>query len=104
MRSADVYVSNAKAGTLHELERGFRFVYEPAYLERKSSTPVSLTLPMRVAPYDSNVLHPFFDGLIPEGWLMDIAVRTWKADPRDRLGLLLTYCNDCIGNVSVRAT
>lgn len=43
----------------------------------------------------------FFDGLIPEGWLLEIAERTWKLDPRDRMGLLLSCCRDCIGAVGV---
>lgn len=49
----------------------------------------------------SQVLFPFFDGLIPEGWLLDIAERNWKLNPRDRMGLLLACCKDCIGAVSV---
>jgi serine/threonine-protein kinase HipA len=39
--------------------------------------------------------------LIPEGWLLEIAEKNWKLDPRDRMGLLLTCCKDCIGAVSV---
>lgn len=27
----------------------------------------------------------FFDGLIPEGWLLDIAIDNWKLDRRDRM-------------------
>ena len=46
-------------------------------------------------------LFPFFDGLIPEGWLLDIAEKNWKLNPRDRMGLLLACCKDCIGAVSV---
>jgi serine/threonine-protein kinase HipA len=60
-----------------------------------------MTLPLREEAYTSKVLFPFFDGLIPEGWLLDIAQRNWKIDPRDRMGLLLACCRDCIGNVSV---
>ena len=50
--------------------------------------------------YDK-VLFPFFDGLIPEGWLLDIAERNWKINNRDRMSLLLACCRDCIGAVSV---
>jgi len=46
-------------------------------------------------------LFSFFDGLIPEGWLLDIAEKNWKLDPRDRMGLLLACCRDCIGAVSI---
>jgi serine/threonine-protein kinase HipA len=46
-------------------------------------------------------MFPFFDGLIPEGWLLDIATRNWKLNPNDRMGLLMTCCKDCIGAVGV---
>ena len=64
--------------------------------------PVSLTLPKREEPYISSTLFPFFDGLIPEGWLLDIVVDNWKIDQRDRFGLLLCACRDCIGAVNIR--
>ena len=47
------------------------------------------------------MLHPFFDGLIPEGWLLDIAQKNWKIDSRDRMALLPACCRDCIGAVSI---
>jgi serine/threonine-protein kinase HipA len=46
-------------------------------------------------------MFPFFDGLIPEGWLLDVAEKSWKLNSRDRMGLLLACCKDCIGAVSV---
>jgi serine/threonine-protein kinase HipA len=63
--------------------------------------PISLTLPLKEQPYTSKILFPFFDGLIPEGWLLDIAQNNWKLNPRDRMGLLMACCKDCIGAVSV---
>ena len=47
-------------------------------------------------------MFPFFDGLIPEGWLLDVAEENWKLDRRDRMGLLLACCRDCIGAVSIK--
>ena len=44
------------------------------------------------------MLYPFFDGLIPEGWLLDIAEQSWKISSRDRMTLLLACCKDCIGD------
>jgi serine/threonine-protein kinase HipA len=46
-------------------------------------------------------MFPFFDGLIPEGWLLDIATKNWKLNPNDRMGLLMTCCKDCIGAVGI---
>ena len=83
-----------------EVENGYWFQYENDYLQN-NNLPVSLTLPLTEKPYTSNVLFPFFDGLIPEGWLLDIAQQNWKLNERDRFGLLLACCQDCIGAVSV---
>ncbi len=101
-RKADIYVHETKAGVLEETETGYRFQYEPEYVLQKNVDPVSLTLPMRQEPYESQVLFPFFDGLIPEGWLLDVVEETWKVNPKDRMGLLLVSCRDTIGHVSVR--
>ena len=48
-----------------------------------------------------NDSFPFFEGLIPEGWLLDIASENWKINKNDRMGLLLACCQNCIGAVSV---
>lgn len=89
------------AGWLTQDDTGYHFEYAPAYLSQTDVKPVSLTLPLQEKVYTSNVLFPFFDGLIPEGWLLDIAEKNWKLNPRDRMGLLLACCKDCIGAVSV---
>ncbi len=89
------------AGTLTEDETGYHFLYEPEYLSKENAEPVSLTLPLTNGTYSDKVLLPFFDGLIPEGWLLEIAEKNWKLDARDRMGILLATCRDCIGAVSV---
>ncbi len=94
-------MKNALAGVLTEDENGYLFEYDTGYLDRTDAEPVSLTMPLRTDPYRDKVLFPFFDGLIPEGWLLDIAERSWKIDLRDRMSLLLACCRDCIGAVSI---
>lgn len=101
MRKAEIQYNNQTAGWLVQDEDGYHFAYDQRYLVADKAEPVSLTLPLQVEPYHSNVLFPFFDGLIPEGWLLDIAEKNWKLNPRDRMGLLLACCKDCIGAVSV---
>jgi len=101
LRKAAIKIEDQLAGWLVQDERGYHFVYEKAYATRVGARPVSLTLPLSEVTYTSNVLFPFFDGLIPEGWLLDIAEKNWKLNPRDRMGLLLVCCKDCIGAVSV---
>ena len=101
-RTAYVYVRNRFAGTLCETDEGYLFTYDEAYLQQDNATAVSLTLPLSQPVYTAKTLFPFFDGLIPEGWLLGIVSRNWKIDLTDRFGLLLVACKDCIGNVSIR--
>lgn len=101
MRQGKVYVEDTYAGVISERTDGFTFEYDEEYLNSENALPVSITLPLRKEAYESKTLFSFFDGLIPEGWLLNIAERNWKVSRRDRMGLLLTCCRDCIGNVSV---
>ena len=101
MRKADVFYRETMAGHLIEDENGYSFCYDEAYLASGSAEPISLTLPLKSEPYRSATMFPFFDGLIPEGWLLDIATKNWKLNPNDRMGLLMTCCKDCVGAVGV---
>lgn len=101
MRKAEVRMNDVLAGLITQDENGYHFIYDKKYLQSENGVPVSLTLPLRDESYNSNVLFPFFDGLIPEGWLLDIAEKNWKLNPRDRMGLLTACCKDCIGAVSI---
>lgn len=101
MRKAKVYMHNELAGFLTESEEGYSFVYDTKYLAGAFAKPVSLTLPLQDKPHASRTMFPFFDGLIPEGWLLEIAEKNWKLNARDRMGLLLACCRNCIGAVSI---
>lgn len=100
-RTAYIYVRDTFAGTLKETDYGYSFIYNKDYLANQSSTAVSLTLPLQEEEYTSKILFPFFDGLIPEGWLLNIVSENWKIDTKDRFGLLLVACKDPIGNVRI---
>jgi len=104
MRKALINMHGRYAGRLWQDDEGYHFKYDEAYLQSTAPWAVSLTLPLRIETYTSKVLFPFFDGLIPEGWLLQIAEKNWKLNPRDRMGLLLACCKDCIGAVSVHPT
>ena len=101
-RTAHIYVRDQFAGILSETDEGYSFSYDTEYLNNPKSSAVSLTMPLRSQPYQSRILFPFFDGLIPEGWLLEVVSKNWKINPKDRFGILLVACRDCIGNVSVR--
>ena len=101
-RTAYVYVRDTFAGVLKETDSGYSFIYDNEYLSSENSTAISLTLPMQKEEYTSKTLFSFFDGLIPEGWLLDIVSNNWKIDRKDRFGLLLVACKDPIGNVCIK--
>ena len=101
MKQAVVFLRDRKAGVLTEDENGYTFQYDRGFLHSDDAEAISLTLPLSEKPFHDKVLFPFFDGLIPEGWLLDIAEKSWKIDARDRMSLLLACCKDCIGAVGV---
>lgn len=101
MKRAEIKIHNELAGWLSQDENGYHFQYAPSYLRMKDAKPISLTLPVQEKVFTNKVLFSFFDGLIPEGWLLDIAEKNWKLNSRDRMGLLMACCKDCVGAVSV---
>ena len=103
MRAGNVYYKNVLAGIIAENEDGYSFKYNDEFINSTSAKPISLTLPIQKQAYQSKILFPFFDGLIPEGWLLNIALENWKINERDRFGLLLNLCKDCIGCISIEA-
>lgn len=101
MRKAEIRYNNQNAGMLIQDDSGYHFNYSSNYLQSEKPEPISLTLPLQETPFEGKTLFPFFDGLIPEGWLLNVAEKNWKLNQRDRMGLLLACCEDCIGAVSV---
>jgi len=101
MKQAKIYMHNHLAGILTENDEGYTFVYDSSYLISPEAEAISLTMPLQSQAYQDKVLFPFFDGLIPEGWLLDVAKNAWKINARDRMSLLLACCKDCIGAVSI---
>ncbi len=103
MRQATIYYQDIPAGTLTETDEGeYLFVYDRAYIRDYPNQFLTFTMPVTDRPYTDQRLFPFFEGLIPEGWLLDIVSKNWKLNPNDRMGLLLLCCRNCIGAVSVQ--
>jgi serine/threonine-protein kinase HipA len=100
-RRAIVRIDGWVAGTLTESGKQDTFQYDPAWLQRDGAVPVSLTLPLQAKAYVTECLHPFFENLLPEGWLLEIATTKLKFAKNDAFGLLLATCADCIGAVEV---
>ncbi len=102
MRRGKVYYKDNLAGIIMETDEGeFVFQYNELYVEEHPDKFITFTMPVAKEPYTDKRLFSFFDGLIPEGWLLDIASENWKINRNDRMGLLLACCKNCIGAVSV---
>jgi serine/threonine-protein kinase HipA len=100
-RRAVVRIDGRPVGTLEEFGRQVQFRYDDAWVAKRDSVPVSLTLPVRQEPYVAAGLHPFFENLLPEGWLLELATKKLKISKDDAFGLLLATCADCVGAVEI---
>jgi len=102
MRQAIIKYNHILAGVLSELDTGeYEFAYNADYIQNHPDLFITFQMLVRGRPYRSKRLFPFFDGLIPEGWLLNIAAESWRINKNDRFGLLLACCQNCIGAVSV---
>jgi len=103
MRRGKVYYKDHLAGTITETNEGeYIFQYDNQYVNDHPNDFITFKMPVSNKIYRDNRLFSFFEGLIPEGWLLDIASKNWKINRNDRMGLLLACCQNCIGAVSVK--
>lgn len=104
MRTATILYDKIPCGTLVETDDGeYQFSYSKEYIKNYPDQFITFSMPVKDKLYKEKRLFSFFEGLIPEGWLLEIASKSWKINQNDRMGLLLTCCNECIGAVSVRS-
>lgn len=101
MRRAKVFVDGIEAGELQELEarKRFAFVYKSEYL----GPSVSLEMPTTARRYEYECFPPFFEGLLPEGIMLESLLRQAKIDRGDLFSQLLVVGRDLVGNVTVEA-
>ena len=103
MKIGYVYYDEIFAGKIIQDDNNeFVFEYDDKYFDDKNCKTISLTLPQYNQKYTSNILFPFFDGLIPEGYLLEVALKKFNIASNDRMALLLKTCRNPIGIVSVR--
>jgi serine/threonine-protein kinase HipA len=98
MRKANVSVSGMRAGALEELQGG---AYEFTYLDDYQGPPVSLTMPLTKKVYHFALFPPFFEGLLPEGMMLEALLRKYKIDRNDYFGQLLIVGQDVVGAVTI---
>ncbi|HWP81400.1 MAG TPA: HipA N-terminal domain-containing protein [Bacteroidota bacterium] len=99
MRRAKVFVNGREAGILEEHERGKHYVFR--YLDAYDGEPVSLTMPVSRRSFEFDRFPPFFDGVLPEGVMLDGLLRQRKIDRDDLFGQLVAVGKDLVGAVTV---
>jgi len=103
-RKADIYNNSVSAGTLEKVDNEkYVFTYDDAYFNDPARFAISLSLPKTQKEYHSNVLLPFFYGLLSEGINKQTQCRLRRIDENDHFSLLLATANsDTIGSITVK--
>lgn len=106
MRRAKILFKEREAGLLTQHDDGtFMFQYHDLWVEDAERPPISLTLPKRREPYESDFLFPFFYNMLPEGSNKQVICKLNQIDDDDYFGLLMvTAKHDAIGAVRVQKT
>lgn len=81
-------------------KKRFCFQYDKEWLEQ-SRIPLSLSLPLRAAPYSDDESHPFFANLLPEEKIRAVIARNLGVSLNNDYGLLERIGGDCAGAVSL---
>ena len=100
MRRADVFMQGKRAGVLEEIEKGKRYRF--FYLDDYAGPPVSLTMPVRERTFDFDRFPPFFDGVLPEGVLLEALLKRRKIDRNDYFSQIVAVGEDLVGAVTVK--
>ena len=101
MKKANIFVDGVFAGELQEIQRGKHYLF--IYQERYKGLPVSLEMPTGQTQYEFDRFPPFFEGLLPEGMMLEGLLRQTKIDRSDLLSQLIAVGKDLVGNVTVEA-
>lgn len=99
MRRARVFVNGVHAGMLEERARGTDYVFR--YKDGYRGDPVSLTMPVGSEEIQFDRFPPFFEGVLPEGVMLESLLRQRKIDRDDLFGQLLAVGGDLVGAVTV---
>ena len=100
MRGAKVSMHGIPAGILEEIEAGQKFRF--TYLENYTGPSIALTMPVDRNEFVFDRFPPFFDGLLPEGILLEGLLKLRKIDKFDYLSQLIAVGSDLVGAVTVQ--
>lgn len=94
-----VWMNGRQVGRLTKHRHGgLTFQYDTTWLSWSHTIPISLSIPLRKAPFENNKILPFLDNLLPDNIPIrqHLAERT-VAHGYDTFSLLETIGRDCVG-------
>lgn len=98
MRKAIIFINSMKAAEFIEHNRKH---YELKYLDGYRGNPLSMTLPIKHGGYEFNQFPPYFEGVLPEGSMLEALLKTKKIDRDDLFSQLLAVGADLVGHATV---
>lgn len=98
MRKARIYVNNTDAAVFETLDHG---LYTLTHHTDYQGAPISLAMPLTNKPYKFDAFPAFFEGLLPEGIMLEALLRKFKVDRNDYFQQLITVGKDLVGAVTL---
>ena len=98
MREARILVDGCFAGILTEVDNA-QYLFD--YDEKYQGAPVSLLMPINQRHYEYPIFPPFFEGLLPEGMMLEALLRKHKINKHDYFSQLMLVGHDLVGQVQV---
>jgi serine/threonine-protein kinase HipA len=98
-----VYYNDILAGVIIKKDGLYTFEYSDDYYKDPALPSISLTLPKKEKRFESDILFPFFFGMLAEGNNRKIQCRTLGIDDKDHFTRLIeTAGYETIGAITVR--
>jgi len=102
MNKGLVHCCGVFAGTIKYQDGGYVFSYDDDYLNNSSLPPIAFSFPKRKLEYRSDVLFPFFYGLLAEGADKAVQCATLRIDEDDHFTRLLKTAGETIGAITIK--
>lgn len=97
----EVYLGDRRIGILSRENGRLAFVYDRQWLDDSRSHPLSLSLPLREAPFADSETRTWFGNLLPEEDLLNAVARRLGRSTGDVFGLLVDLGGECAGAISL---
>lgn len=106
MQKLDLYMNGIKVGEYTQSRSGANhFSYEKVWLESPGRRSISLSLPLRAAPYSGPEVYNYFDNLIPDNReIRQRVVTRFRAKSTEPFDILAEIGRDCVGLFSSSRT